>query len=179
MRISELARRTGVSARAIRLYEARGLLAAPRTDAGYRQFSESDVRVLVFIRMARALGLSLAQIGDWVPAYRSGTLRYGQLISGLQQRQDEIDRDIARLQDLRRRTADHIVWAQNRQAEAHRAAAKTAAPSTKTTQPPWPAVVSKATASPGPPAKAGRQTSAKAGRRTEPGAGPPTDPPRR
>ncbi len=94
--------------------------AAARTDAGYRSVTEADVRVLVFIRMSRALGLSLAQISDWVPASRAGRLRDGQLIDGLQQRLGDIDRDIARLQDLRRRTADHITWARDRQAEAHR-----------------------------------------------------------
>ncbi len=138
MRISELARRAGVSARAIRLYEARGLLAAERTEAGYRQFSEADVRVLIFIRMARTLGLSLAQIDEWVPAYRSGRLRYGQLIDGLQQRLADIDCDIASLKDLRQRTADHIDWARARQAEAHQAAARkdTARPASQS--PPWP-----------------------------------------
>lgn len=154
MRISELARRSGVSARAIRLYEERGLLAAARTDAGYRSFTEADVRVLVFIRMSRALGLSLAQISDWVPAYRAGRLRYGQLIDGLQQRLGDIDRDIARLQDLRQRTADHITWARDRQAEAHRAAAEKTAPGAKPAQPPWPTAAPRAAAKPGTPSSA-------------------------
>jgi MerR family copper efflux transcriptional regulator len=179
MRISELARRTGVSARAIRLYEARGLLAAARTDAGYRQFDDADVRVLVFIRMARALGLSLAQIGEWVPAYRSGRLRYGQLIDGLQQRLDDIDRDIARLQDLRQRTTDHITWARDRQGEAHRVAAKRAAPGAKAAQPPWPTVAPQAAAPSGTATRAGRQRGGATGRPADPGAIPPSSPPHR
>ena len=37
-------------------------LAAARTDAGYRQYSERDVSILRFIRQSRRLGFSIAQI---------------------------------------------------------------------------------------------------------------------
>jgi len=120
MLIGELARRAGVTPRAIRLYEAQGLVRARRSRGGYREFDETEVRVLVFIRMSRALGLPLAQLADWVPAYRAGRLGYRALIDGLQQRLADIDRELARLQDLRQRTAEHIDWARTRQAEARR-----------------------------------------------------------
>ena len=57
--VGEAAYMSDVSAKMIRHYEQIGLLKeAARTDAGYRSFTEADVRVLVFIRMSRALGLS-------------------------------------------------------------------------------------------------------------------------
>lgn len=63
LRIGQLAQATGVSAKTIRYYEQGGVLPAPsRSDAGYRQYARGDVHRLLFVRRARALGLSLANI---------------------------------------------------------------------------------------------------------------------
>ena len=54
---------TGMPAKTIRYYEQIGVLPAPRRSAaGYRQYSRHDVHRLLFIRRARALGLSLANL---------------------------------------------------------------------------------------------------------------------
>ncbi len=58
--VGQVAEAAGVSAKAVRLYEARGLLPpATCSAAGYRVFDESDVDPVRFIRRARSLGLSL------------------------------------------------------------------------------------------------------------------------
>lgn len=67
LNIGQVATTSGVSAKMIRHYEAVGLLpAAQRTDAGYRQYGEADVRTLRFIRHSRDLGFSIPEIGRLV-----------------------------------------------------------------------------------------------------------------
>ena len=58
---------SGVSAKMVRHYESLGLLPpVARTDNGYRQYSQSDVRSLQFIRRARQLGFSMVEIAELV-----------------------------------------------------------------------------------------------------------------
>ena len=63
LNIGEASARSGVSAKMIRHYETLGLLpTVHRTDAGYRQYGEKEVHTLSFIRRARDLGFSMAEI---------------------------------------------------------------------------------------------------------------------
>lgn len=59
---SEAARRLGVSAKALRLYEQRGLLAPARNEAGWRAYGPAEMARGAEIVALRALGLSLAQV---------------------------------------------------------------------------------------------------------------------
>jgi DNA-binding transcriptional MerR regulator len=59
---SAAARRLGVSAKALRLYERRGLVTPGRTAAGWRAYGPDEIARAVEIIALRALGLSLAQI---------------------------------------------------------------------------------------------------------------------
>jgi DNA-binding transcriptional MerR regulator len=80
--VSEAARLAGTTRKAIRVYEAKGLLPDPeRTDAGYRLFTAEDVEVLRFIRRARSLGLSLAEIGEVLDHQRGGARPCGHVIA--------------------------------------------------------------------------------------------------
>lgn len=77
MNISQAAKQTGLSAKQIRDYEKHNLLPNTlRTPAGYRDYTEPDLQRLRFIRHARAVGFSLAQIAQLLalqdnPARRS------------------------------------------------------------------------------------------------------------
>jgi DNA-binding transcriptional MerR regulator/quercetin dioxygenase-like cupin family protein len=58
LRISEVARRVGISSSALRAWEALGLVKPQRTQSRYRLYSEADVRLLqraIFLRRARGL----------------------------------------------------------------------------------------------------------------------------
>lgn len=65
LRIGELARRSGVTAKAIRFYEARGVLPpAARGPNGYRLYDDQAVEMLRFVRQAGRLGLRLGEIRE-------------------------------------------------------------------------------------------------------------------
>lgn len=59
---TEAAKRLGVSTKALRLYEERGLLRPPRTTAGWRTYGPDEVTRATEIVELRALGLSLTEI---------------------------------------------------------------------------------------------------------------------
>lgn len=62
-RIGEAAALSGVSAANIRFYETAGLIAAQnRSDNGYRSYSRADIHQLRFIRLCRALDMSLNEV---------------------------------------------------------------------------------------------------------------------
>lgn len=61
--IGEAARQSGVSPANIRFYEKEGLLRPQgRGDNSYRLYSEGDVHQLRFIRLCRAMDMSLAEV---------------------------------------------------------------------------------------------------------------------
>ena len=63
MKIGELAARTDCAVETIRYYEREGLLPAPRRSAGnYRQYGETHLERLVFIRNCRVLDMTLQEI---------------------------------------------------------------------------------------------------------------------
>ena len=65
LEISDLARQTGLSAHTLRYYEKRGLIkASNRSEAGYRFYTDSDVRRVQFVKAARNAGFSLNDIGQ-------------------------------------------------------------------------------------------------------------------
>lgn len=72
MNIGEVADASGVNAKMIRHYESIGVMPkASRTSSGYRQYSESDVHILAFIRSARTLGFSMKEIKKLVNLWRN------------------------------------------------------------------------------------------------------------
>ncbi len=101
--VGQAAGDAGLSPKAIRLYEARGLLPpADRTPSGYRTYSDHDVAVLHFIRQAKALGLRLAEIKEIIDLQRRGAQPCQQVLRIVESRVHEIDRTVRDLRALRR-----------------------------------------------------------------------------
>jgi MerR family mercuric resistance operon transcriptional regulator len=102
MTVSMLADRVGVGPDTIRYYERVGLLPTPvRTPAGYRQYDESVVDRLRFIRGAQRLGLRLREIADLLAIRDRGACPCGHTEAVVRQRIAELDAEIARLVEVR------------------------------------------------------------------------------
>ncbi|MEU8693905.1 MerR family transcriptional regulator [Streptomyces sp. NPDC048665] len=100
MLIGEVARRSGVSPRMLRHYDALGLVRPTgRTVGGYREYSAEDVRRIFHVESLRSLGLSLQQIGRALrdPAFTPSAL-VGDLIRWTE---DRIERERELLERLR------------------------------------------------------------------------------
>jgi len=101
MRIGELAERTGATAKTIRYYEGIGILEPPdRTGSGYRDFAETAVIRLEFIRAAQAVGLTLGEIHGVLALRDHGQTPCGHVHDLLVNRAREIGRRIAELEAL-------------------------------------------------------------------------------
>ena len=103
MRIGELARRTGTTPKAIRLYEARGLMGAVARAGSYRHYGEADVARVLLIRQAQALGFRLSEL-DGLPHIdtAAGWNRMAELVAG---RRAAVAEELARLAALDARLA--------------------------------------------------------------------------
>lgn len=102
MKIQELARRTGVSAKTIRYYESIGLMPDPqRALNNYRQYTPEAIERLRFIVSTRSLGFNLTDINEFLTARDAGTLPCKRVLDAFDQRIADIDQRIADLLNLR------------------------------------------------------------------------------
>ncbi|MFN3712531.1 MAG: MerR family transcriptional regulator [Alcanivoracaceae bacterium] len=104
MYIGEVVTRTGASAKAIRLYEQRGLLSVPRSGR-YRLYRDQDVAQILLIRQALALGFRLA---DLVALFQDQSQRHGDsgmsresMLALIDRRIESVDAQLAALTSLR------------------------------------------------------------------------------
>ena len=109
MNIGDAAKASGVSAKMIRHYESVGLFpGAARTEAGYRQYGEREIHTLRFIRHARDLGFSIAQIRELLGLWQNRK-RPSRLVKALAQAHiDELDQKLKDLQAMKA-TLAHLV----------------------------------------------------------------------
>ena len=124
MTVGELSRRTGLSIKAIRQYEALGLLySIGRSEGNYRLFDESALWCAQVIAGLRALGLTIREIEGLAGVYLNcpGEPIGPHIAPLLTRAEQRIDARIAELEEMRRRIRQYRV--QNAAALAGRAGA--------------------------------------------------------
>lgn len=107
--VTELAQELGVTARALRFYEDKGLI-EPRRIGNTRVYTHRDRGRLVLILRGKRLGFSLREIREWLDLYEAGPGQKQQMqallakvderISALEQQRRDIDATIAELRDI-------------------------------------------------------------------------------
>jgi Cu(I)-responsive transcriptional regulator len=107
--IGEAARRSGVSERMVRHYEGLGLLpAVSRTSSGYRQYGETDIHTLRFLRRARDLGFSMEEIAELVGLWNNTGRASANVKRIAQTHLAELEQRIAAMQDMHRALANLV-----------------------------------------------------------------------
>ena len=110
------ARASGVTVKALRYYEARGLLKPDRAANGYREYDAQDVQVVREVRTLQSLGLTADETVPFVECLRSGHERADVCPGSLdayRARIAEIDDRIAELWELRGRLRDLLLDAES------------------------------------------------------------------
>lgn len=102
LRIGEVSKLTGISKRALQLYDDEGLLKPARTGAGYRLYTDEDLLTLVLIKLCRDLGYGLDDIKLILkePEFDVKTSLDAQ-IAMLEQRKQALERQIMLAKEVR------------------------------------------------------------------------------
>jgi len=100
--ISEVSRRSGVAASALRFYEERGLIKSERAGSGHRRYPRAVLRRIAFIVFAQRIGMTLEEVAAELAKLPEGRVPEGTHWAELSGRwKGRIDDRIAELQRLR------------------------------------------------------------------------------
>jgi DNA-binding transcriptional MerR regulator len=109
LRIGQVARGAGVGTKAIRFYEARGVIPPPaRGENGYRLYPPETIEVLRFVKQAQGLGLTLDEIREIVAIRHGGRAPCAHVHDLLERKAVELDRKLEDLLLLRRRLRESL-----------------------------------------------------------------------
>jgi DNA-binding transcriptional MerR regulator len=101
MNIGETALASGISVKMIRHYEAIGLVPpAARTPGGYRSYGDDDLRRLIFIRHARAVGFATPQIRRLLSLWDDGERAVDDVVRLAEEHLQYVRARIGELQDI-------------------------------------------------------------------------------
>ena len=107
--IGEAARRSDVSAKMVRHYESLGLLPrVDRTDSGYRQYTGKEVHTLRFIKRARDLGFSMAEIANLLKLWQNRRRSSGDVRRIAMGHLAELEERMAEMAAMKR-TLEHLI----------------------------------------------------------------------
>ena len=102
MNISDVAKKTGLTSKAIRFYEEKGLVTPPlRSENGYRSYTLSHLDELTLLRQARQVGFNLEECKELVHLFNDPGRRSADVKARTLQKVAEIERHIVELNDMR------------------------------------------------------------------------------
>jgi MerR family copper efflux transcriptional regulator len=103
MNIGEVAAAAGVNVQTVRYYERRGILPPPgRTMAGYRNYEQTAITRVRFVKRAQELGFSLDEIQDLLNLRVDDPRSCGALELRVQHKLSDVNAKIAELRRLKR-----------------------------------------------------------------------------
>lgn len=102
MNISDVAKRTGLTSKAIRFYEEKGLVTAPlRSENGYRSYSQKHLDELTLLRQARQVGFNLEECRELVNLFNDPARHSADVKTRTLQKVADIEKHIIELQAMR------------------------------------------------------------------------------
>lgn len=103
LKISDFARLAGLNQQSIRYYESLGLIPEPeRNESGYREYDESYLENIKFIKNAQQLGFNLEEIKNLVELKFNNTATGADVKNLVKVKIKELDRKIAELEKLKK-----------------------------------------------------------------------------
>lgn len=112
MKIHELAQKTGLTAPTIRFYEQEGLLDTRhvrREENNYRDYCQGAVKHLLILKKFQAAGFTLAEFKALIQADKANELPLPKVVELLRQKQQEIARKQAELEQVQTYLAQLLV----------------------------------------------------------------------
>jgi MerR family redox-sensitive transcriptional activator SoxR len=110
VRIGELSRVTGVSARSLRYYEQRGLISSRREANGYRYYEAAAIEAVELIQDLFAAGLPSVLLRDVIPCVADGGMHNAppELLGHVQNARDRLVEQEQRLRSRRETLDDYL-----------------------------------------------------------------------
>ncbi|MBS0904183.1 Cu(I)-responsive transcriptional regulator [Pantoea dispersa] len=107
MNISDVAKKTGLTSKAIRFYEQKGVVTPPlRSDNGYRSYGAHHLDELNFLRQARQVGFTLEECRELVALFNNPARHSADVKARTLQKADEIAAHIEELHAMRARLVE-------------------------------------------------------------------------
>ncbi|GDX06069.1 Cu(I)-responsive transcriptional regulator [Buttiauxella sp. A111] len=102
MNISDVAKKTGLTSKAIRFYEEKGLVTVPnRGENGYRTYTQKHLDELTLLRQARQVGFNLEECGELVNLFNDPARHSADVKARTLQKVADIEKHISELQAMR------------------------------------------------------------------------------
>lgn len=109
MNIGAVAKLTGLSSKSIRLYEDKGLITPPvRSESGYREYCEQQIKELKLISRAKNAGFSLEECKEFVELAQNPCRQSSEVKLKAKQKLLEVKAKISHLREMEKQLQDWV-----------------------------------------------------------------------